>query len=201
MEHFVQKLESEFTFLPHNSPINLVSETLPSRSSQTGQELRAVVSEVCSSISVLFAFQRRLVQDEELVSDIRAWLTRLVSVLLRVATWREHLFLLHHVLRCGSVDSALLPHEVVVRFHFSIPPFLSKGIEIKNLPLNLNFSIQISWQKNYDCIYSCQATNCRGCNQFYACNKKLQWQDRDLFCPAAAYTESGGDSNLSSLLC
>lgn len=104
MEHFVHKLEAEFTFLPHNSPVNLVSETLPSRSSQTGQELRAVVSEVCSSISVLFAFQRRLIQDEELVSDLRAWLTRLVAVLLRVATWREHLFLLHHVLRYASID-------------------------------------------------------------------------------------------------
>lgn len=139
MEHFVHKLEAEFTFLPHNSPVNLVSETLPSRSSQTGQELRAVVSEVCSSISVLFAFQRRLIQDEELVSDVRAWLTRLVAVLLRVATWREHLFLLHHVLRYASIDLALLLHLVVGQFKFLIPLILIKRIKIDNLPPNFHF--------------------------------------------------------------
>lgn len=64
-----------------------------------GQDFRAVIRELRAAISVLFTFQRRPLRDEVFVNDTRGWLSRLVGVLLRVATWQDHLFLIHHVLR------------------------------------------------------------------------------------------------------
>ncbi|XP_054283200.1 ectopic P granules protein 5 homolog [Macrosteles quadrilineatus] len=101
VENYIQKLEAEFSFLPHNAPVNLISEALPTFS-QTGQDFRAVIRELRAAISVLFTFQRRPLRDEVFVSDSRGWLARLVGVLLRVATWQDHLFLIHHVLRCPA---------------------------------------------------------------------------------------------------
>lgn len=51
-------------------------------------------------VTVLFNFQRRVLKDGKFVTDTREWLSRLVAVLLRVATWQDHLFLLNHILRC-----------------------------------------------------------------------------------------------------
>lgn len=51
-------------------------------------------------ITVLFNFQRRVLKDGKFVTDTREWLSKLVAVLLRVATWQDHLFLLSHILRC-----------------------------------------------------------------------------------------------------
>ncbi|KAG8309872.1 Ectopic P granules protein 5 [Homalodisca vitripennis] len=99
VDDYIQNLLSEFSFLPHNAPVSLVCEMVPLVNSQTGQDLR---EELRRAISVLFTFQRRPLRDEGFVADVRTWLGRLVAVLLRVATWHDHLFLLHHVLRCPA---------------------------------------------------------------------------------------------------
>lgn len=51
-------------------------------------------------ITILFNFQRRVLKDGKFVTDTREWLSKLVAILLRVATWQDHLFLLNHILRC-----------------------------------------------------------------------------------------------------
>ena len=79
--------------------MNLVPEALPSFSSQSGRDLRVVIAELRLAVAVLFTFQRRPIKDEGFISDTRSWLTRLVAILLRVATWRDHMFILNHVLR------------------------------------------------------------------------------------------------------
>ncbi|XP_070795069.1 ectopic P granules protein 5 homolog [Pituophis catenifer annectens] len=53
-------------------------------------------------ISVLFSFTRRVTEDPQFQSDVLLWLRRLVSILQRVASPGDHLFLLNHVLRCPA---------------------------------------------------------------------------------------------------
>ncbi|XP_077202821.1 ectopic P granules protein 5 homolog isoform X2 [Paroedura picta] len=53
-------------------------------------------------ISVLFSFTRRVVEDSQFQSDVLTWLQRLVSVLQRVGSPGDHLFLLNHILRCPA---------------------------------------------------------------------------------------------------
>ncbi|XP_072849080.2 ectopic P granules protein 5 homolog isoform X1 [Pogona vitticeps] len=53
-------------------------------------------------ISVLFSFTRRLVEDAQFQNDVLSWLRRLVSVLQRVGSPGDHLFVLNHILRCPA---------------------------------------------------------------------------------------------------
>jgi hypothetical protein len=98
IEHYVQSVVSscpELLKLPHNAPANLqVGEPLP--------HVAPCFLELRTCISILFTFQRRLVKDSQFLSDTRDWLSRLVAVLLRVASWKDHLFILNHVLRCPA---------------------------------------------------------------------------------------------------
>ncbi|XP_067888811.1 ectopic P granules protein 5 homolog [Heterodontus francisci] len=54
------------------------------------------------SISVLFSFTRRIIEDGQFHSDILLWLQKLVAVLHRVGSAADHLFLLNHILRCPA---------------------------------------------------------------------------------------------------
>eukprot|EP00079_Xenopus_tropicalis_P014674 XP_004911392.1 PREDICTED: ectopic P granules protein 5 homolog [Xenopus tropicalis] len=77
-------------------------------------------------ISVLFSFTRRVLEDAQFHNDIQLWLQKLVSVLLKVASLGDHLFLLNHVLRCPAGVSKWAAPFVQVRvqnnpagvFHF-----------------------------------------------------------------------------------
>ncbi|KAM0728306.1 Ectopic P granules protein 5-like protein [Formica fusca] len=96
IEHYVQRVArsfNEFANLSQTAPANLLPEQSPSQTAPQLVELRMCVT-------VLFNFQRRVLKDGKFVTDTREWLSRLVAVLLRVATWQDHLFLLNHILRC-----------------------------------------------------------------------------------------------------
>ncbi|XP_051514293.1 ectopic P granules protein 5 homolog [Myxocyprinus asiaticus] len=54
------------------------------------------------SISVLFIFTRRVLDDSQFQSDIHLWLQRLVSVLHLVGSTGDHLFILNHMLCCPA---------------------------------------------------------------------------------------------------
>ncbi|CAB1319873.1 unnamed protein product [Coregonus sp. 'balchen'] len=54
------------------------------------------------SISVLFSFTRRVLDDTQFQTDIHLWLQRLVAVLLRVGGSGEHLYMLNHLLCCSA---------------------------------------------------------------------------------------------------
>ncbi|KAG7318270.1 hypothetical protein KOW79_018025 [Hemibagrus wyckioides] len=54
------------------------------------------------SISVLFSFTRRVLDDSQFQEDIHLWLQRLVSVLHRVGSAGDHLYILNHLLCCPS---------------------------------------------------------------------------------------------------
>ncbi|KAJ8035761.1 Ectopic P granules protein 5-like [Holothuria leucospilota] len=63
-------------------------------------ETKGSIEDLKQCISVLFSFQRRPVVDAEFMECSRKWLERLVSHLLRVATYEDHFFLLNHLIRC-----------------------------------------------------------------------------------------------------
>lgn len=89
-------------------------------------ELFEAIAEIRLSISILFCFTRRTQPDKVIfqtiflcrlisnrpvghrqylqtfTNEIKNWLTKLVAVLLRLATWQDHLFLLYHILRCPA---------------------------------------------------------------------------------------------------
>lgn len=54
------------------------------------------------SISVLFSFTRRVLDDSQFQEDIHLWLERLVSVLHRVGSAADHLYILNHLLCCPA---------------------------------------------------------------------------------------------------
>ncbi|XP_059406308.1 ectopic P granules protein 5 homolog [Carassius carassius] len=54
------------------------------------------------SISVLFIFTRRILDDSQFQADIHRWLQRLVSVLHQVGSTGDHLFILNHLLCCPA---------------------------------------------------------------------------------------------------
>lgn len=62
--------------------------------------LKPFLGEIRLCISVLFAFQRKLIRDTKFLTEIREWLGRLIAVLLRLANYQDHLFVLNHILRC-----------------------------------------------------------------------------------------------------
>ncbi|XP_065123099.2 ectopic P granules protein 5 homolog isoform X1 [Paramisgurnus dabryanus] len=62
------------------------------------------------SISVLFIFTRRILDDSQFQTDIHLWLQRLVSVLHEVGSAGDHLFILNHLLCCpGGVGKWAVP--------------------------------------------------------------------------------------------
>ncbi|KAK8759850.1 hypothetical protein V5799_028885 [Amblyomma americanum] len=79
-----------FRHLQSNSPVSF----------QTKPELGDRVSELKSCISVLFSFLRKRVKDEVFLNEVRSWVCKLSSLLLRVASLADHFFLLNHVLWC-----------------------------------------------------------------------------------------------------
>lgn len=102
IEHYVQRVCiscKELATLPQNAPINLTAIEMPSPTMPQLVELRMCVT-------ILFNFQRRVLKDGKFVLDSREWLSRLIAVLLRVATWQDHLFIINHILRCpGGVTN------------------------------------------------------------------------------------------------
>ncbi|XP_030626189.1 ectopic P granules protein 5 homolog [Chanos chanos] len=54
------------------------------------------------SISVLFSFTRRVLDDSQFHTDIHLWLQRLVCVLLQVGSVGDHLFILNQLLCCSA---------------------------------------------------------------------------------------------------
>nr|XP_033322179.1 ectopic P granules protein 5 homolog isoform X1 [Megalopta genalis] len=96
IEHYVQSICvscKEFTNISQNTQVSLAPIQTPS---QTVPQL----IEIKMCITILFYFQRKLLKDRKFVMDSREWLTKLIAILLRVANWQDHLFILNHILRC-----------------------------------------------------------------------------------------------------
>ncbi|BFZ08146.1 hypothetical protein BsWGS_11185 [Bradybaena similaris] len=80
--------------IPKNADVKGRQQVLPDEQHQ--------IQRLKDCISILFMFHRKPTSDTEFINNIRQWTTRLVSSLLRLATFRDHLFILNHVLRCPA---------------------------------------------------------------------------------------------------
>lgn len=80
------------TQLNKDAPVALVLQSEP-------PHLTPYLSEIRICISILFSFQRKLIRETQFIKETRTWLTQLVAVLLRVANFQDHLFILNHILR------------------------------------------------------------------------------------------------------
>ncbi|XP_076173051.1 ectopic P-granules autophagy protein 5 isoform X2 [Ptiloglossa arizonensis] len=96
IEYYIQRVYmscKELINFPENVLVNLIPDNTPLQISPQLVEIR-----MC--ITILFNFQRKLLKDGKFVTDTREWLSKLVAILLKVANWQDHLFLLNHILRC-----------------------------------------------------------------------------------------------------
>ncbi|KAG1714715.1 Ectopic P granules protein 5 [Nymphon striatum] len=85
-----------FIDIPLNAPVkSYLSE-------ERDRDTEVAIDHLKICISILFHFQRMQISDFKFVQETRNWLTKLVSVLLRMASVYDHLFLLNHVLRCSA---------------------------------------------------------------------------------------------------
>ncbi|XP_008546899.1 ectopic P granules protein 5 homolog [Microplitis demolitor] len=103
IECYVQRVSlscRDLVSLAQNASVCLVTNNVQV------QSCAPELTELRTCITILFNFQRRVLKDGKFVLDSREWLSKLVAVLLRIATWQDHLFILNHVLRCpGGVTN------------------------------------------------------------------------------------------------
>ncbi|CAG9856312.1 unnamed protein product [Phyllotreta striolata] len=64
--------------------------------------LKPYFGELRMCISILFSFQRKLIRESQFIKETRCWLSHLVAILLRIANYQDHLFILNHILRCPA---------------------------------------------------------------------------------------------------
>ncbi|CAG9829221.1 unnamed protein product [Diabrotica balteata] len=106
------------TQLSNTAPVALTVQEEP-------PHLKPYLGELRICISILFSFQRKLIREMQFIKETRLWLSRLIAVLLRLANYQDHLFILNHVLRCpagvGSWASAFI--QTPVHVNPSISPF------------------------------------------------------------------------------
>lgn len=102
IDHYIQRVCiscKEFQSLGHDGAVNLKNFEMPSHAMPQMLELRTCVT-------ILFNFQRRVLRDGKFVLDTREWLSKLIAILLRIANWQDHMFILNHILRCpGGVTN------------------------------------------------------------------------------------------------
>lgn len=67
--------------------------------SPQGKNLQQPINDLKSSISILFLYQRKTINDKVFVNETRKLLIKTIGVLLRVASWKDHFFILNHILR------------------------------------------------------------------------------------------------------
>lgn len=101
------------------------------------KDLSGHISELRLCISILFNFQRKFIRDQQFVKDTREWLSNLVAILLRIASYQDHLFILNHILRCplgvGSWGSCFI----------QVP--LADAIENPFSDVEINHALAILW--------------------------------------------------------
>lgn len=63
-------------------------------------DARSKINNLRLYISILFKFYRESLHDKILINHVQDWITKLISLQLRIATWQDHVFILFHILRC-----------------------------------------------------------------------------------------------------
>ncbi|XP_055999889.1 ectopic P granules protein 5 homolog isoform X2 [Ostrea edulis] len=80
--------------IPRNAPVQACHRHSP--------DVQHQINRLRDCITVLFVFHRQPIKDHEFVQNIRTWTQRMISALVRVASYEDHLFVLNHILRCPA---------------------------------------------------------------------------------------------------
>lgn len=126
IENYVQSVCQsckEYSNLPYNAPVSLNSLK------STSQTTLPHIAELKMCITILFNFQRKNLKDDKFVNDTREWLSKLIAVLLRIASFQDHLFLLNHILRCPGGVASWAKHYIQI-------PVQSKNNGLNTSPFN-----------------------------------------------------------------
>lgn len=106
------------TQVDKNAPVALILQAEPTHLKPYLDKLR-----IC--IAILFSFQRKLIREVQFIKETRAWLSQLIAVLLRLANYQDHFYIINHILRCpagvGCWASTFLQAPLV--FDISESPF------------------------------------------------------------------------------
>lgn len=97
IDYFIHSTVSAPVFLniPKNAPL---SNRIHGAKPLSADHLH--ILDVRECISVLFTFVRRPIRDKQFVDSVKKWISTLASLLLRIASIDDHLFLLNHILCC-----------------------------------------------------------------------------------------------------
>lgn len=64
-----------------------------------GEKEQSSLQDLKSSISILFLYQRKIISNRVFINETRQWLLKTIGVLLQVASWKDHFFIMNHILR------------------------------------------------------------------------------------------------------
>lgn len=64
-----------------------------------GEKQQSSLQELKSSISILFLYQRKIISDKVFINETRQLLLKIIAVLLQVTSWKDHFFVMNHILR------------------------------------------------------------------------------------------------------
>lgn len=97
IDYYLHVLCQPFSTIPVDTPIGLFLNT--DEQSLHGKHLQLSIQDLKSSISILFLYQRKPINDKVFINDTRQLLKKIIGVLLRVASWKDHFFIMNHILR------------------------------------------------------------------------------------------------------
>ncbi|XP_050432163.1 ectopic P granules protein 5 homolog [Adelges cooleyi] len=100
IDYYLHLLCRPFSTISADTPVGLFFNS--DVRSPDGKNLQPCIENLKAAVSVLFVYQRKPIRDQVFVQDTRQLLRKVIGVLLRVASWKDHVFILNHILRCPS---------------------------------------------------------------------------------------------------
>ncbi|KAK6644427.1 hypothetical protein RUM43_000694 [Polyplax serrata] len=154
IEYHLQSLVTscpEFTNLGMNSLVTISKKIYNTFFQQCTENIR-------EALNALFLLQRNQVIDLDrgFLTESQTWISNLVSVLLRVGNWEDHIFLLNHIIRCpGGISEWAASFIQLPQSNSFINPFRSDEINHLMAVLHvflspLNQEEDVSFIKHYE---------------------------------------------------
>ena len=82
--------------------VHSVFERILRKGVEKGPSVYTPQEELRMTVSILFKYLRKDLQDVKLVKDLKIWLDRAIGVVLVQSTLYDHLFILNHLMRCPA---------------------------------------------------------------------------------------------------
>jgi len=97
IDYYLHMLCQPFSTIAADTPVGLFINC--DVQSPQGKSLQYPIYDLKSSISILFLYQRKTISDKVFIRETRKLLIKTIGILLKVASWKDHFFILNNVLR------------------------------------------------------------------------------------------------------